>query len=146
MKKIQDRKVQASITVEAVLVVPLVLMVIFLLLSLIFYIHERIWYTCTAYEAALRGVSMGRTDSDYGKEETSLRLGEREEAYPLPGREIQKEVTASEKKIEVEISGSVLPVTGNLPLEYQVAVSAARRNPTQIIRRIRNVKALLEAK
>ena len=44
--KVKMRK--ASITVEAVLVVPLVLMVIFLLLSLTFFVHARSWYTFAA--------------------------------------------------------------------------------------------------
>ena len=49
--KVKMRK--ASITVEAVLVVPLVLMVIVLLLSLTFFVHARSWYTFAAYELSL---------------------------------------------------------------------------------------------
>ena len=53
--KVKMRK--ASITVEAVLVVPLVLMVIFLLLSLTFFVHARSWYTFAAYESTMLAAS-----------------------------------------------------------------------------------------
>lgn len=56
--KVKMRK--ASITVEAVLVVPLVLMVIFLLLSLTFFVHARSWYTFAAYESTMLAASEGR--------------------------------------------------------------------------------------
>ena len=55
--KVKMRK--ASITVEAVLVVPLVLMVIFLLLSLTFFVHARSWYTFAAYESTMLAASEG---------------------------------------------------------------------------------------
>ncbi|MCI5648196.1 MAG: pilus assembly protein [Fusicatenibacter sp.] len=143
MKKLWDKKVQASITVEAVLVVPLVLMILFLLISLDFYIHERAWYTCAAYEAAMLGESKGRTLPDCGREETILRLTELEQAYPLPGQKIQMGVSAAKEELQVEISGSVLEITGKAGLKYRVTASVSRRNPTEIIRKIRNVKSLL---
>ena len=58
--KVKMRK--ASITVEAVLVVPLVLMVIFLLLSLTFFVHARSWYTFAAYESTMLAASVWKKE------------------------------------------------------------------------------------
>ena len=63
--KVKMRK--ASITVEAVLVVPLVLMVIFLLLSLTFFVHARSWYTFAAYESTMLAASEGRLSVEKGE-------------------------------------------------------------------------------
>ena len=57
---------KASITVESVLVVPLVLMVIFLLLSLTFFVHARSWYTFAAYESTMLAASEGRLSVEKG--------------------------------------------------------------------------------
>lgn len=48
-----DRFVKASITVEACMVMMIVLIVTFSLISLCFYLHNRAWYTAAAGEAAI---------------------------------------------------------------------------------------------
>ena len=70
--KVKMRK--ASITVEAVLVVPLVLMVIFLLLSLTFFVHARSWYTFAAYESIMLAASEGRLSVEKGDLEVEGRV------------------------------------------------------------------------
>ena len=44
---------------EAAVVVPLVWIVIFLVLSLNFYVHQRAWYTQIACEAVITGSGQG---------------------------------------------------------------------------------------
>lgn len=52
-KSILNTIAKASITVEACVVVPVVLAVVFSLLSLCFYVHNRAWYAAAAGEAAV---------------------------------------------------------------------------------------------
>ena len=56
----------ASITVEASLVVPLALIVIFLLISLDFYVHDKAYYTLCAFETVMTGNSYGRMGQESG--------------------------------------------------------------------------------
>ena len=52
MKK---RMKRGSMTIEAALLMPLLLLVVMITLYLFFYVHNKVWLTAAAYEAALDG-------------------------------------------------------------------------------------------
>ena len=52
MKK---RMKKGSMTIEAALLMPLLLLVVMITLYLFFYVHNKVWLTAAAYEAALDG-------------------------------------------------------------------------------------------
>ena len=52
MKKVAKR---GSMTMEAALLMPVILLVLMVTLYLFFYIHNRAWLTAAAYEPALDG-------------------------------------------------------------------------------------------
>ena len=52
MKK---RMKRGSMTIEAALLMPLLLLVVTITLYLFFYVHNKVWLTAAAYEAALDG-------------------------------------------------------------------------------------------
>ena len=79
---------KASITVEAVLVVPLVLMVIFLLLSLTFFVHARSWYTFAAYESTMLAASEGRLSVEKGEAAPQSRMEWWFTQIPLPAEPV----------------------------------------------------------
>ena len=116
--KVKMRK--ASITVEAVLVVPLVLMVIFLLLSLTFFVHARSWYTFAAYESTMLAASEGRLS-------------------------VEKTV-CREKEIQIKAEGNILPIWSRNAWEYSVLSESRRNNPVKTIRKIRAVKQIWNQK
>ena len=49
MKK---RMKKGSMTIEAALLMPLLLLVVMITLYLFFYVHNKVWLTAAAYEAA----------------------------------------------------------------------------------------------
>lgn len=61
---------QGSFTVEAAMVMPLVLLVIMGILYLFFFVHNRAWLTAAAYEAAVSG-SMEGIKKDGKADETA---------------------------------------------------------------------------
>ena len=61
MKKLK----KGSFTIEAALLMPLILMVLMGLLYLDFFVHNRTWLTSAAYEAAVSGSMEGyKKDGD----------------------------------------------------------------------------------
>lgn len=94
--KVKMRK--ASITVEAVLVVPLVLMVIFLLLSLTFFVHARSWYTFAAYESTMLAASEGRLSVEKGEAAAQSRMEWWISQIPLPAEPVTLQTVCREKR------------------------------------------------
>ena len=130
--KVKMRK--ASITVEAVLVVPLVLMVIFLLLSLTFFVHARSWYTFAAYESTMLAASEGRLMEWWISQ------------IPLPAEPVTVQTVCREKEIQIKAEGNILPIWSRNAWEYSVLSESRRNNPVKTIRKIRAVKQIWNQK
>lgn len=133
---------KASITVEAVLVVPLTLLVIFLLLSLTFFIHARSWYTFAAYESTMLAGSEGRLAPEKGEAAAAGRMEQWVSQIPLPAEPVTVSTVCEEKKIQVRVEGSILPVFGRNAWKYTILSESRRSNPVKTIRRIRAVKQI----
>lgn len=114
-----------SLSVEAVFLSPLILTVLFLILSFCFLTHQRIWFTAAAYEAAL---------TPSGELEKSKQL--LNEA-PLTSDLPKPFVTQTSNYIEVTYSGTVLTFLGNYKLNYKTIGKIELLHPTEHIRRMR---------
>ena len=110
--KVKMRK--ASITVEAVLVVPLVLMVIFLLLSLTFFVHARSWYTFAL------AASEGRLSVEKGEAAAQSRMEWWISQIPLPAEPVTVQTVCREKEIQIKAEGNILPIWSRNAWEYSV--------------------------
>lgn len=133
---------RASITVEAVLVVPLVLMVIFLLLSLTFYVHARSWYTFAAYESTMLAASEGRLSVEKGEAAAKSRMEWWSTRIPLPAERVTTHTACKEKEIQIKVEGNILPVWSRNSWEYSVLSERPRSSPVKTIRKIRAVKQI----
>ena len=134
---------RGSITVEAVLILPIVLQVIFLLISLDFFIHERSWYTMSALEAALLAENTGRVSLKNGQQEAELRMEQRKAAYPLPGHEVNTTMFSNEQTIRIQFKGSVFPVMAKSTWSYEGTEDVQRIDPVKRIRKMRAIKDFL---
>lgn len=138
MKRKKERK--ASITVEAALVVPIVLMVIFLLISLDFYVHDKAYFTLGAYETALTGNSFRYVSEEEGergaKEKSSRIVKDRK----MPGQAPESFVRLKENETEAGFKGSIVQLWGRGIWEYEVSGTVRRIRPEETIRRMRVVE------
>lgn len=142
--KVKMRK--ASITVEAVLVVPLVLMVIFLLLSLTFFVHARSWYTFAAYESTMLAASEGRLSVEKGEAAAQSRMEWWISQIPLPAESVTVQTVCREKEIQIKAEGNILPIWSRNAWEYSVLSESRRNNPVKTIQKIRAVKQIWNQK
>ena len=137
---------KARISVEGVLVVPLVLMVIFLLLSLTFFVHARSWYTFAAYESTMLAASEGRLSVEKGEAAAQSRMEWWISQIPLPAEPVTVQTVCREKEIQIKAEGNILPIWSRNEWEYSVLSESRRNNPVKTIRKIRAVKQIWNQK
>lgn len=142
----KEKMRKASITVEAVMVVPLTLLVIFLLLSLTFFVHARSWYTFAAYESTMLAESEGRLGTEKGEAAAKSRMEWWISQIPLPAEAVTVNTVCREKEIQVTVNGKILPVWSWNAWEYAIESESRRSNPVKTIRKIRAVKQLWNQK
>lgn len=129
---------KASITVEACVVMPIVIFVVFVLLSLILFVHERAWFTLAACETAVTGDTAG-------EEETAAKLMQLKKDYPLPAREQESSIEYVEKSVKVKVSGKVFPVTVQKEWDYTEEIEVLRNRPVEKIRKIRALRSVFSS-
>lgn len=125
---------------EAALVVPIVLMVIFLLVSLDFYVHDKAYFTLGAYETALTGNSlryMSEEEGERGAKEKSSRMVKDRR---MPGPAPESFVSLKENETEAGFKGSIYQLWGRGIWEYKVSGIVRRIRPEETIRKIRAVE------
>lgn len=127
------KRAKGYLTVEASMLVPLVVLLIALLLYLSFFLYNRCILTQDAYILAFRG-SIQKEEREVQKyiEECSKVQFSKKYAGM---KNIEKNIAVSNKKITVKISG----VTSNNWLIEKEA-EAERINPAKVIRKIRLIK------
>jgi len=118
-------------SVEAVFVVPLVLFILFFLLSFSFFTHQKVWFTEAAYEAAL--------SPDCEEEKAHLLLEEAPLGIGTPHVDVKK----YDHHIQVTYRGNISG-TSKINLNYQSSAETQILNPAEIIRKIRAGKQLAE--
>ena len=103
-------------------------MVIFLLLSLTFFVHARSWYTFAAYESTMLAASEGRLSVEKGEAAAQSRMEWWISQIPLPAEPVTVQTVCREKE------------------EYSVLSESRRNNPVKTIRKIRAVKQIWNQK
>ena len=63
----KEKLSQCSFTVEAAFLMPFLLMIVFLFLLFIAYVHNRAWYTEMASEAIISASTEGAREKEYGE-------------------------------------------------------------------------------
>lgn len=140
---------KGSSTIEAALIVPMILTVIFMLLYLTLFLYTKAEFTRNAYISVLRG-SQAETQNQKARVKTAENMFKKlaAESYVGNGDYKQKIVTEGEKvKITIEVSHG-LPRSIFMEKGLQRNAFACRmtfyaktNHPAEFIRKCRNVKA-----
>lgn len=123
---------QGSFTVEAVFVVPVVLFVIFFLLSVQIYMHQKVWFTAAAYEAAMS------TDQESVKAERLL--AEAPVSLGKPGCSVSVE----KHKTEVVYTGEAFSLWVLDGWNYEITAKVERQDPVSHIRNMKSLKEVVK--
>lgn len=137
LENVKRATLRAGITVEAALVVPVVLMVIFLLVSLDFYVHDRTYYTLCAFETALTGNSFRYLSEAEGEQSAREKIGSLQQAHRMPTDLPEGAVKMDGEKTEAEFTGNIYRLWGRGTWKYKVSGSVRRVRPEETIRKIR---------
>ena len=121
MKK---RMKRGSMTIEAALLMPLLLLVVMITLYLFFYVHNKVWLTAAAYEAALDG-SMETARPEGKSRDKALKKG--------------KELGNSGKKVQVTYDLDMFSVYGGFNSHLQVKGSVKVIKPVTWIRKVKGL-------
>ena len=121
-------------------------MVIFLLLSLTFFVHARSWYTFAAYESTMLAASEGRLSVEKGEAAAKSRMEWWIFQIPLPAEPVTVQTVCREKEIQIKAEGNILPIWSRNAWEYSVLSESRRNNPVKTIRKIRTVKQIWNQK
>ncbi|MBQ2646360.1 MAG: hypothetical protein IJF82_03210 [Achromobacter sp.] len=136
------------ITIEASYIIPWSVLIIALLITMLFFVHNRAWYTAAACETALSGNryvegsagtgSAGLLDkkgdqnipgTHYAEETAAGRI--RDQA--MPGSEPEKQIACTYDATEVRFSGQDFPLFSEA-FSWSVQESVKRVRPAWIIR------------
>ncbi len=132
-------KKKGSITVEAVFVVPLCLMVIFVLLESGLYLHHQSWYREAAWECILAGADTG--------EEVAGVLSHWERLAAdqiLPVREVSAKAAEKDGRLDMSLRVGVSGIWGFNGMEFMIHVQREQIRPTEFVWRVHMLKKLGE--
>lgn len=125
---------KGSFTIEASLIVPMILMVVVVILHILFYYHDKNILEGAAYETAV--VGSGRIE--YEEEELCRYFRERVRGKLVLFAMLQEEIEV--KKEEVFVTCTARRKT----MKVTVRASARRTEPEKFIRKIRKIEKLGE--
>ena len=139
---------RAVITVEASYIVPWAVILTALLITMTFFVHNRVWYTAAACEAAVSGnryaegsggtgsagyadISGGRNAAGTRYAETTLQQRIRDQA--MPGGEPERQVICTQDATEVRISGQDFPAFSEF-FSWSVEKKVKKVRPVKVVR------------
>lgn len=128
---------KGSLTVEAVFVVPICLLVCFLLMQSLLYLHHVSWYTAAAWECALTGLQEGEGTATAQERWQSLK-----DQQVLPIGRLQAEVTASGQCTRIRIEGKMTALAGLDAMAFAVSVKRDGVRPSSFLRKAKVIKTL----
>ena len=135
MKRIKRKAyLKGSFTIEAAVIVPLILTVIAVTLHLLFYYHDKNILASVAYETA----SYGAGRQTVSEQELEQRFEERIRSKLLLFQEVQSDVTILEN--EVKVTARTWKKKSSLKIESAVS----KTEPEGYIRGIRKAKKIQE--
>ena len=137
----RKRMGKGSMTVEAALVMPVVLLVLFLIILLTMHVHNRAWYTAAAGEALITASTQGNSGEispgEILRQKMSQRTGKQE--FPLGNVAVRTARNGDEYKVEVDLTSLEIP---GLPVwKNKITERTTRIRPVSWIRKAQAVEA-----
>lgn len=142
MKRIQKKWRQGSLTIEAVFITGMFLWISFVILALMFYAHDRAFYTACACEKAQKESSLAlwQGTSDVVKEEAQALAKERR----VPGTAPQFFWQNGKTQTEVGYSGKTQVAFGTEARSYESRAVSRKICPTEQIRKMRRLRQIAD--
>lgn len=129
-------KRKGSLTVEAVFVVPICLLVCFVLLQTLFYLHHVSWYTAAAWECVLTQLQESAEEEGESAEQRWQRLkGEQ----VLPVGEIQTAAKNTGQTTAMEIRGKMQNLFSLGAMEFSVKAKRSAVQPASLLRKLQKL-------
>ena len=135
MKKLIKK---GSMTIEAALLMPLLLLVVMGTLYLFFYVHNRAWLTAAAYEAALDG-SMESMKPEGSIRDKALKKGKELGNTGFFGSEKLKLQASEGKSVQVIYDLDIFSVYGRFNGHLQAKGTVSVIDPVSWIRKVKGV-------
>lgn len=140
MVKMEKR---GSLTVEAALLMPVVLLVVMGILYLFFWVHNRAWLTAAAYEAAISGGMEGIKDEEDAQKTAEEKGRELGNTGFFGADNLTVQVTAG-KKVQVVYDLDTASAFGGFSRHLRVEGQAAVLKPVSWIRKAKAAAELIE--
>lgn len=135
-------------TLEAVVIVPMVILITAALMGLTFFVHNRNYYIAAGYEAALTANAWHSPQEDRGHAMSQKAAGERAKArienQPFPGTEPEEKLTFAGNLTKVSFSGQKFPGFPEGWFEWKVQTEAMKVRPVVPIRLARVARKAAE--
>lgn len=129
--------IRGSLTIETACLMPVILLVIFSLLALCFYVHNRCYLTAAALEASLTGALEEHREGGEPREAADVRARERGSVGFYGMENLSVEVNAGKNKIQILYQGETPVLYGGFRLQMESEGEAEILNPVEKIRRLR---------
>lgn len=140
------KEYKGSLTIEASLLFPLIMMVIVICIYAMFFLHDRTVLDESAYEAALRGCEI---TSEHGDVMSKVRATSDEtlEGRLLSTKNVKTDVEITGHDIKVKYTGefvvpggvNLVPEAGFKELEIRAEGHCSRREPVSYVKEFRTV-------
>ena len=135
-------KRKGSMTVEAVFVVPVCLIVCFLLMQILFYLHHVSWYTAAAWECVLTNQQEDPSD----KRETAMQRWQRiKEEQVLPIGSVEGDAETGGQAVGFNITGKMQGVFGFDDMEFSVKAKKNDLHPATLLRKLGRIRQITQA-
>ncbi len=136
-----DKK--GSLTVEAALLMPVLLLVVMGILYLFFWVHNRAWLTAAAYEAAISG-SMEGIKEEGKVQETAEEKGRELGSTGFFGADNLTVQATAGKKVQVAYNLDTVSGFGGFSWHLCAEGEAAVLKPVSWIRKVKAAAELIE--
>lgn len=133
-KQISGKWCSAVVVVEAAVIVPMAVMMTVLLIIMIFYVHNRCWYQCAAYECAIVGNGRQIISESEGRMQAAMQAEERIRDQVMPGTPPQKAIDSDHSGTSVSFSGQSYPFFGRELVPFTAKADVERVNPEKVLR------------
>lgn len=138
------KRMKGSMTVEAAFIVPVILMVIFALILLTMYVHNRAWYTAVSAEAVISASTEGTRSRQNAQKIAAEKLAERKGKQGFPSGEIAMTAAAGSDYIKAQTRISGRKVAGMGDWEARIEEKSSFIKPVFFIRNLMALEAWKE--
>ena len=135
---LKKRIKRGSMTIEAALLMPLLLLVVTITLYLFFYVHNKVWLTAAAYEAALDG-SMETARPEGKSRDKALKKGKELGNTGFYESKNLKLQVSEGKKVQVTYDLDMFSIYGGFNSHLQVQESVKVIKPVTWIRKVKGL-------